>query len=263
MFSGTRKLIFLPIAAILLFGSLWISQRAQVQIKETKQKTEKKLPSGNWSVSFHPYLKSDFTESPVVVASVTTTQFQVSKFTVVNISQKTIAGIKLKWLVFNEPERRNVLKQDDTPFLRFSKQLQAGTGVDLTYSPVSLHKFYGSFVKNGKLNENFEVELLIDTVEFADGSVWKKEDGKSPDISPLIEARILEDEGGPCPKQKCKSNEDPEVRGGVYYSCETSSLNELCANQPGAKKCDNVACTLADFVRTARKDIDVFESWNK
>jgi hypothetical protein len=225
-------------------------------------KQEKKLPSGNWSVSFHPYLKSDFTESPVVIASVTTTQFQVSKFTVVNISDKPIAGIRVKWLVFNEPERRNVLKQDDTPFLRFSKQLQPGAGADLMYSPVSFHKFYESFVRNGKLNEHFEVELLVDGVEFADGSAWKKEDGRSADINPRIKAIILEDEGGPCAKQKCKTNEDTTTKGGVYYSCESITFNEKCANSPTENRCENVACPLADFIRTDRKDIDVFESWS-
>lgn len=203
----------------------------------------------------------------MIVTSVTTDQFAVTKFIVANISEKAVAGIRLRWLVNNNPERTKLLKQDKTPFLRFSKPLLKGESAGFKYSPVSFDKFYKQFVKNGKLNENFEVELMVDGVEFADGSIWKKEDGKSPDVNFQIVMKLV-NPNTPCAMQKCVPSPNPDVNGGVVYSCGTSTFREICQNTQAQTSCTNAACNQSGGDGGGggggggiRWDIDPFEDW--
>lgn len=58
MFRKINKWIFVVTGIILVCALFFVSQKSLMQKQEIKEvKVDNSLPEGNWSVSFHPYLK--------------------------------------------------------------------------------------------------------------------------------------------------------------------------------------------------------------
>ena len=239
MFKKTRNWMFV-VTGVVLFGALLlVSQTSLMQSKEaTKQVVDTKLPEGNWAVSFHPYLQDDYVNSPVIVTSVTNKNAAVSSFTIFNLSNKEVEGLRLKWLVYGDDSRQKVLNQGETPFMQFFETLKPGKGGKITYSAVSLQKFYQQFLENGRLNREFQVELVVDEVRFSDETRWKKGDVNFINTTFAELARSAT----PCSMQKCKTIPNPDIRGGVTYTCEPSTARETCTNTRDQYSCTTSAC---------------------
>lgn len=219
----------------LLFSISGFSQNKQVKEAELSEP----LPKGDWSIVYHPYLGDDFQNAPVIVQSVSAKRLAAEKFEIQNISDKPVKSVYVKWIVYENQDRSKVLQQGRTRLLRFHNELPSGIMGSITTRVVSFGDFYKNFLVNGQLNKNFDIDLLVDEVIFADGSTWKWEDGRSPDIKQELVKDIsqLQD----CAKQFCKSRPSSGVRGAVVYSCAASESNERCVPS-GDFECANQSC---------------------
>lgn len=231
----------------MLGASFFVSQKSLMQKQEVlvqkqeigQTKIDDSLPEGNWSISFGPYLKDDYVNSPVFVTSVSNKDAAVTSFNIFNNSTKDARAVRVKWMVYADENRQNVLKEGKSPYIRFFDNFVSGKGGKVKYSPISLRGFYQSFVENGKVDKDFQVELMIDEVRFADGSVWKSGD-KSNYVNVKFKkpANLLV----PCAMQRCKSNPNPDKRDSVFYTCESSTMREVCQNSADSSGCTSSAC---------------------
>lgn len=220
---------------LLLFSTSGFSQNKQV--KETEM--SEPLPKGDWSIVYHPYLGDDFQDAPVIVQSVSAKRLAAEKFEIQNISSKPVKSVYVKWLVYENQNRNKVLQQGRTKLLRFHDDLPSGVMGTVIMRVVSFADFYKNFLTNGQLNRSLDIDLLVDEVIFADGSTWKWEDGRSPDIKQEFVKDIsqLQD----CARQFCKPRPSTGVRGAVVYSCAASENNERCVPE-GNFDCRNQSC---------------------
>lgn len=249
MLRKINKWIFV-IAGIFMFGALFfVSQKSLMQKQETKAvKTDDSLPEGNWSASFHPYLKDDYINSPVFVTSVVNKDAAVASFEVFNNSKKDVKALRVKWMIYADENRQKVLKEGKSSFIRFFDRLSAGKSGKIKHSVISLRGFYQSFIENGRLDKDFQVEIMIDEVRFSDGTFWKSDDGKPSFVNAKFErpsnfekfSKILT----PCAMQQCKAGNGGEVKPGpsVTYTCGSSTFRETCVNSADNYSCSNVAC---------------------
>lgn|SRR5215204_375395 len=201
-----------------------------------------KLPDGNWSFGIYPYHGSDAQDLPVVVGLVTSeigAGAGATRVGVVNNSNKTVAAVRFKWLLFEGERRDRVLQQGSTPLLALRATLAPNDKRILLYQVASLLKVYRPLLRNNILNGDFEMEILVEEVRFADGSIWRKGEGQAKwrnrDLK-ITRAAFVQ-----CPKQKCKSNTAGSAET-VYYSCEASTFNEVCSVSSNARSCTNTAC---------------------
>jgi hypothetical protein len=232
----------LAVAGMLILCTLFFaSQKSLMQKQPIKEvKTDESIPEGNWAVSFHPYLKDDYIDSPVVVTSVTNKDAAITSFTVFNNSDKDVKSLRVKWLLYTDENRQKVVMEGKSPLLRFFDNLVAGKGGRIKYSATSLRNFYPSFVGNGKLNGDFLVDLMVDEVKFTDSSGWKITDGKVNYANAKFEkkAKLLT----PCSMQTCKSTPNTDIKGGVTYICGSSQVRETCSNSQDQLSCTTSAC---------------------
>lgn len=249
MFRKINKWILVVTGMTLVCALFFVSQKSLMQKQEIKEaQADDSLPEGNWSVSFGAYLRDDYRNSPVFIVAVSNRDAAVTNFDVFNNSSKDVKGFRVKWLVYGDENRQKVLKEGETPFIKFFDKLTPGKGGKVKYSATSIRKFYASFVENGRLDKDFQVELMIDEVKFEDGSTWKIGDGKSNYTSvkfekrakPLTSPKLLT----PCSMTRCKSVPNTDIKGGVTYTCEASTVRETCANASNQYSCNNVACDL-------------------
>lgn len=233
-----KKYNFLNIGSFLLvaftFSFIGFTQTNQAQ----KVSLQEPLPQGNWSVVFHPYLGQDYLNAPVIVQSVSTKHLAAEKFEIQNVSNKPVKGVRIKWILYENQDRSRILRQGQTSLLNFRNELPSGQMGFIRLRVISLFDFYRDFLINGRLDRDFDVDLRVDEVKFADGSVWRWEDGASPDVNNQMFSAMGELD---CAKQKCVPRESTTVRGGVVYSCGTSTFNERCV--PGGDfDCTNQSC---------------------
>lgn len=175
----SRKLLGLLRALLLL--ALVFSFVGFAQNKEEQDiRLQESLPKGNWSVSFHPYLRPDYLNAPVIILSVTNRRLAVEKFEIKNISDKPVKGIKVRWILYENENQSRVLREGQTALLNFRDELPSGRKGFIRLRLISFFDFYRDFLERGQLNRNFDVDLRIDEVRFADGSVWRWEDGAYP-----------------------------------------------------------------------------------
>lgn len=235
MFS-TKKTTSL-VAVMLLLLVFMFYGFAQTKDEESNSLLEP-LPRGNWSIVFHPYLGQDYLNAPVVVQSVSTKRLAAEKFELQNISNKAVKGVKVRWILYENEDRSRVLRQGQTRLLNFRNELPSGQMGFIRLHVISLFDFYRDFLIKRQLNRDFDVDLLVDEVKFADDSVWRWEDGASPDVNNQMFSRMAESD---CAKQKCVPRESTTVRGAVVYSCGSSSFNERCVPS-GDFDCTNQSC---------------------
>lgn len=136
-----------------------------------------KLPNGNWSFGISAYHGSDQQEFPVAVWKVTSeidAGVGATEIGIVNNSNKTVAAIRFKWLLFEGENRDRILQQGSSPLLALRTILVPEGKKILLYQPVSLLKIYRPFLRNNVLNGDFEAEIFVEEVIFTDNSTWKK-----------------------------------------------------------------------------------------
>ncbi len=234
MFS-TKKTLFA--AGIFLLLAFMFYGFAQTKDAERNSLLEP-LPRGNWSVVFHPYLGQDYLNAPIVVQSVSTKRLAAERFEIQNISNKPVKSIKVRWILYENEDRSRVLRQGQTRLLNFRNELPSGQMGFIRLRIISLFDFYRDFLNKGQLDRDFDVDLLVDEVKFADGSVWRWEDGASPDVNNQMFSTMAESD---CAKQKCVPRPSTTVRDAVVYSCGSSTMNERCVPS-GDFDCTNQSC---------------------
>ena len=201
-----------------------------------------KLPDGNWSFGIYPYHGPDAQDFPVAVGLVTSeiaAGAGATRVGIVNNSNKTVAAVRFKWLLFEGERRDRVLQQGSTPLLALRTTLAPDDKRILLYQVASLLKVYRPLLRNTVLNGDFEMEIFVGEVRFADGSKWRNGEGQAGQRNhapKLTRAAFVQ-----CPKQKCKSNTAGSAET-VYYSCEASTFNEVCSVSSNARSCTNTAC---------------------
>lgn len=191
--------------------------------------------------------KGCYINFPVLVASVASKDAAVTSFEVFNNSQKDVRAFRLSWVVYADDRRQKSLKEGKTPSVILFKSLASGKGAKIKFSAISLRKFYQSFIENGSLDKDFQVELMVDKVKFTDGSVWKTGDGKLNYVNAKFEKRAKLTSPKlltPCAMQRCKAVSGREVNppGAVTYTCETNTARETCINSADNYSCNNSAC---------------------
>jgi hypothetical protein len=233
-----KVIIAVSVLTFISIGSLVIAQK----ITNKTSKVELESLKGNWSLSYTPYSKDDNLQIPAFVSSVTSKDKGAKVINIFNSSKKEITSVKFRWLVYTDDARTRVLAQGETRMLEFDRGLESGKGGKIQYKIVSLSDFYQQFLdKNNTLNKDFIVEILASEVVFSDDSIWKKDENSDGFIrAELIERAVTRNTA--CARQKCKSNPNPEVKDGVYYTCEPSSTRENCANSGDTYSCNNVSC---------------------
>lgn len=234
---NTKKTTLLTAGTLLLLAFMF---HGFAQTKDTGRiNLLEPLPRGNWSIVFHPYLGQDYLNAPVVVQSVSTKRLAAERFEIQNISNKPVKAVKVKWILYENEDRNRVLRQGETRLLNFRNELPSGQMGFIRLRVISLFDFYRDFLIKGQLNRDFDVDLLVDEVKFADGSVWRWEDGASPDLNNQMFSRMAESD---CAKQKCVPRNSTTVRDAVVYSCGSSTYNERCVPS-GDFDCSNQSCT--------------------
>lgn len=205
-----------------------------------------RLPDGNWSFGIYPYHGPGGENFPVVVGQVTSeldAGAGVTKVGIENNSDRTVAAVRFKWLLFEGERRDKVLQQGRTPLLALRTPLAPEGKRILLYQVVSLLKVYRPLLKNGLLNGDFEAEILVEEVHFSDNSVWREGGGQAGRRSKRknSELKITRASFAQCPKQKCKSDLAGTANT-AYYSCEASQYNELCSVASSGRACTQTAC---------------------
>ncbi|MGI8544424.1 MAG: hypothetical protein ACR2MD_13255 [Aridibacter sp.] len=208
------------------------------QSKDANINSKKALPSGDWSLSYHPYQGEDNAGIPVTIYSTISNGLVLSSFRIKNISVKPVKSIKVRWVVYDNQNRKRPLLQGQTKLLSFVNPLPAGESGTINFEVISLSDFQDQFIVKGKLNKSFFVDILVDEVQYADGSAWLLQEGLSKDINKQSWQKVSFFD---CAKQYCKGSESKEVKGGVTYSCAASQLNEFCRNVNN-ETCENVSC---------------------
>jgi hypothetical protein len=235
MFSARKTTLL--IAGMLLLPAFMFYGFAQTKDAERNSLLEP-LPRGNWSIVFHPYLGQDYLNAPVIVQSVSTKRLAAEKFEIQNISNKAVIGVKVRWILYENEDRSRVLRQGQTRLLNFCNELPSGQMGFIRLRVISLFDFYRDFLIKGRLDREFDIDLLVDEVKFADGSIWRWEDGASPDRKEQMFSNMMESD---CAKQKCVLRPSTTVRDAVVYSCGSSTMNERCV-PAGDFDCTNQSC---------------------
>jgi hypothetical protein len=232
-----RVLVVLSVFTFLTVGTFVIAQKIG---NKKAIETLEPLPKGNGSITFHPYLGDGYLDAPVIVQSVSSKRMEVGKFEIQNISNKAIRAVKVRWNLYEDQDRSKFKQMGQTKLLYLKENLVSEKMGYIKYNVVSFADFYRNYLDTrGLLNKNLDVDVLVDEVIFADGSNWKWEDGKSPDINFNFVESLLQ--LGDCAKQKCVGRPSTGPRDGTAYSCGPSTLNERCVPD-GDYACKNESC---------------------
>lgn len=165
------------------------------------------LPQGNWSIVYHPYLGADYLDAPVIVQSVTSSKWLAAEeFEIWNISNKAVKAVKVRWLVSDESDPQKILRRGETKLLRFRDELSSKKWGFIRHKVVSFSDFTDSLLVKGKLDRSLDINLLVSEVTFADGSVWKWEDGRSLDINDKLYIALVTDD-----RESLGSGDSPEI----------------------------------------------------
>lgn len=163
---------------------LCVSQISLAQIEDPR-------PIGNWSISYHPYQGEHLPRLPVIVYGVVSQNLKVAKIRVTNVTTKPIKSIKVRWLVYENQNRGNLLTQGQTPPITFIRFIPPGESRTITYPVVSVANFYRNFLVDGRLDKEFNVDLLVDEVGYLDGSGWNIRNRKSKDTVAKFSKKYL------------------------------------------------------------------------
>lgn len=226
-----------------------ITQNNTDKAESDKQQTEQTLPGGKWGVSFLPFTGKYFSD-PVMVSSVSSTIKDVRGPSVdgikmLNFSNKTVNSVTVAWTLKNEKDLNKVLLQGDTPVIELSdKPMQSGAYASIPFRDVSFVEIIKPLLVNGEINGNFDIELYISDIGFADGSTWSskaKEDTKGTvqpvsykaPVAPLVITPFVSPD--PCTRSKC-------LKSGGTYNCTNYTGFTDCNNCFSGNSCCNTTC---------------------
>ncbi len=234
---------------VMLFMFLTISSANDTALGQQRNPLIK-LPDGNWSFGIYPYHGLDGQDFPVSVWQVTSeidAGVGATKVGIKNNSNKTVGAVRFKWLLFEGERRDRVLQQGSTPLLALRTTLAPNGKRVLLYQVTSLLQVYRPLLRNNILNGDFEVEILVEEVYFTDNSVWRKgnEQAKQQNKQQNSELKVVPASFAQCSKQKCKSNTSGSANT-VFYTCETSTFNEICSVGSNARSCTMTSCGSGD-----------------
>lgn len=207
------------------------------------ENTQRLFPLGNWSVGMHPYLGPGYDSIPVMVTGVTTDARRgigVTKVSLDNQSGKNVKAVRLSWYLTIEGNPTSILLQGQTPLITRDGTFPAGSHLTIRYPVLAFASIYKPLVKNGALNGEFRIDILVSEILYEDGSTWTRAESSQAKFIKVTSHAPRPVPQGTCPKQACDSKESPSGR--VYYGCKASNFNETCANSPDAFSCTNVSC---------------------
>lgn len=236
---------------VILLVSVAFTQNSRSKVQQPLPETYKIFPPGEWTFSAHPFMGKGFDTRPVVVTSVKTdlATFSVVAIRIRNISSKSVTGVSFKWSLTNEKNPKVTLKEGETPLGNVGQELASTHESILTVPVFSFLDIHKKFVKKGRLEGNFRVDIAVSRLLFSDGTFWNE--GQAIVISPqyfgsFVKAAYFE-RSGPlqvspftvspaCAKQRCVHGGGPPPG----YSYGSSEADEFCTNC--SHSCCNTIC---------------------
>lgn len=205
-------------------------------------------PPGAWSLICAPSLE----RQPIVDAYSVTSERgdKVTKVTLRNRSDKAVIAVKLGWRLFHYSSPKNTLMSGESPLLGVPLGVKERRVVE--FPLVSFAKISKSLMKNGRVDGDFKIEVIVTDVIFEDSgektskSGWRNSllasflpsatgsGAKRPIVEVVSYAAPPIDEG--CQNQECKY-----VEG--CYQCQ--ALNGTTCNPKGTggcQSCEESAC---------------------
>lgn len=222
-----RSVSAVPVVVMLVAAGFLLSGKSQV--------ARTKLPAGNWTFSAGPYFGPGYDVTPIDVQGVTTSAargLSIERVSLLNRTSKQLKEVTLRWYL-REKSRNMQLLEGETEVIEIG--LPAGKQQQISYPVVSFAKIYRPFLKNGVLEGEFRIEVVVARATFADGSQWKLGDLK---FSKANHSRLSTTEG--CQKQGCKWN-GPESS----YIC-TANEGTYCSVTEGGQSCTESRCALEE-----------------
>jgi hypothetical protein len=237
-----KRILTIPLAAFaLLICASLLPGNNTIQ---GQADADEQFPSGKWMFSAHPYFGSDWKSLPVVVMAVTsdlTKGIRVTKVGLFNRSSKQVESVRLGWYLTTAQDKTTILKHGQTPFITPSGGLPLNIEREIEFNVFSFGKVARLLAKDGMLNGEFRVQVVVDEIRYEDGSMWSRQEATSIiDASHHGTAKPATQNPGSCPFQLCQAavTQDGHVR---YYYCSTSQdIAESCENH--VTYCINRVC---------------------
>ncbi len=203
-------------------------------------------PYGAWSLICAPSL-----ERQTIVDAYSVTSERGDKITKValrNRSDKAVIAVKLGWRLFNYDSPKNTLMSGESPFLGVPLNVKERRVVE--FPLVSFAKVSKSLLKNGRIDGDFKIEVVVTNVLFGDNeektsqSSWRssllasflpsatRNGAKEPLVEVVSYAAPPLAEG--CQNQECHWN-------GSCYSCK--DLSGTGCSTSGCESCTETACS--------------------
>ncbi|HEU0144748.1 MAG TPA: hypothetical protein VFQ47_08165 [Nitrososphaera sp.] len=173
MITTKSQRLFWILLAILLVGALGFNN----SLSQSGEDTNSQLPTGNWTVSAHPYFGPDHLDIPVVVFSVTAAELKrgaVTEVGLLNRSSKPVDAVKLGWIVTKEENQDTILLQGETRFLNIQSGLSVNQKQVLKFPVVTFAKIYKPLLKRGPLEGEFRIEIVVNGILYSDGTTWAR-----------------------------------------------------------------------------------------
>lgn len=242
-------LVICCFVSVVLGQSKAMAQSNTNKVESDKQQAQQTLPRGKWAVSAAPFVGQGYNSVPVMLSGVSSTINDgrgpmVTGFKMLNLSNKTVNSVRVAWTLKDEKDPNKVLLQGNTPVIELSdKQMQSGAYASIAFPVVSFIEIHKPLLVNGEINGDFEIELYISDIEFADGSSWTskaKEDIKGnvrhvsykAPVAPLVITPFVS--AVVCDNTRCKF-----ISGSGAYQCvnDILSIGKQCVN------CISCCCT--------------------
>lgn len=242
--------IFLSLAMIVT--GLILAKTSKTNVSEAGKEyiasyvgTGEAPPFGAWSLICAPSLE----RQPIVDAYSVTSERgdKITKVALRNRSDKVVIAVKLGWRLFYYDSPKNTLMSGESPLLGVPLNVKEWRVVE--FPLVSFAKISKSLLKNGRIDGDFKIEVVVTEVLFGDNeektsqSSWRnsllasflpsttKSGIKGPIVEvmsytapPIVEA---------CQDQECKFKN-------ACYKCEELSGTSCSPN--GCESCTETAC---------------------
>jgi hypothetical protein len=123
------------------------------------------------TLSAGAYVDSDYHSKPVVVNSVTTEPGKGLSITKIGIASRSghVNSVKLRWYLSKEQDKGSILAKGETPEIEIPGGIDEGATKEVQYVVVTFGDYYHQFVKEGRFNGDFRLDVTISEAKFADG----------------------------------------------------------------------------------------------
>lgn len=153
-------------SVILLFSAVSLGQNA-----DTLQR-----PPGKWSYTYSPISGRGFSDAPVKILSVSGNIKNVGTISAIGVQNNTsqiVVGVKFGWVIYRKETPTDILAKGETPVLGLG-DLAPNEKRQLTYPVVSFGKQLPLLMKDGELNGEFVIEIVINEIHFDDETKWER-----------------------------------------------------------------------------------------